>query len=279
MSTSTFSPDKRSSLATPPPEYRAAAFQFRPQHGLKESLEGKDALKDLNNLETADLLLLVTNDRFIPRTELSSMERSRSNSVSTETEESLEASTVFIDEAEDEITTYPFFCHRVYLKRCPYFRDLFIEEEEGPMSPILSLSVPAHAHNFFEVLRYIYTLKIDSRILEVDSLVGTFQVAELLQLDELLDACRTSFKLNWEDVISAEDFTWKRICIEQVRNIAANCNDMFDKHPHRQLKMLFKWIGGWPENFMHEVRKLISEEMRNGRSEKLDIREIEKLQQ
>ncbi|KAJ3128999.1 hypothetical protein HK098_002850 [Nowakowskiella sp. JEL0407] len=263
-----------------PPEYQAAAFQFQPQHGLQEAKEGKESLKDLNNLETADLLLLVSNERYTPRLHLTEM-RSRSNSDASDFDGSVDfLTTSQAPEEIEDMTTYPFFCHRVYLKRCPYFRDLIIAEEgQGPMSPILSLSVPSNAHNFFEILRYVYTLKIDSRLIEAESIIGTFLIAELLQLDELLDACRGNFKMFWEDISLADDFSWRRLSIEQFRNLSANCIDMFDKYPHRQLRLLFRWASGWPEHKMYEVRKLVSEEMKNGgRCDKLDIREIEKLQ-
>ncbi|KAI8799842.1 hypothetical protein BJ742DRAFT_780974 [Cladochytrium replicatum] len=241
-------PPKREQMVIPPPDYQVASFQFRPSQGLPTTRFGADAERDFNNVATSDILLLVQS--------LDDVAEAEENNI-------------------EDIPTFPTFAHRIYLSRCPYFKEeaSFWEAQ----SPIVTLTIPKNAHKFADVLRYVYTEILPPQLLEPRNVLSTYLTAEFLKMTDLMAACREAFKADWEKVIDLDEFHWSVASSQQVKDLSFGMNDMFDKYPERQLKMLFRWSRGWPEDRMHEIRTLVSEELK-GRSDRLELQQIERLQ-
>ncbi|KAJ1558836.1 hypothetical protein HK096_002557 [Nowakowskiella sp. JEL0078] len=172
--------------------------------------------------------------------------------------------------------TYPFYAHRMYLERSPYFQTYFSDIQDG--SPIIQVTIPANADSFYDILRHIYMQRVERRHLDSEALIGTFLNAEFLGLSALVTSCQQEFALNWESVIKSDDFTWRRITTSQLKTLMNTTMDVFHKEPHRKLKIILQWCRSWPKNRIHEVRQMISEEMKGGFADRLDLAELESLQ-
>ncbi|KAJ3119270.1 hypothetical protein HK098_005623 [Nowakowskiella sp. JEL0407] len=220
--------DKRSDSHEPESLLATTLSQFlkaRPRKTiLKSARSGDAALKDLNNINTFDVIISVKFNNSLA-TSSSHPPFSPTASISSiSTLEELESSFSGFEILTEKEVPEPmvFVAHRVYLERCAFFRSCANLSFNEGNSNIVSVTLPVKAADFAPFLQYIYTGVIDLELVEIPNLMSTFIVADYLMLNEVVKKCRDVFRWSYPQIIQSHSFSSNHITCLQLKSLMSN---------------------------------------------------------